>query len=149
MTIRLGRAIIVIGALCLVISPTGCKKGTGTVSGKVTFGGKPVGWGTVSVFASDNIQYTGQLSPEGTYSIPGVPNGPCRITVASPNPDLAKGGGPPAAGLGEGGAIDGDVNQTMPAPADWVQIPEKYGHPDQSGLTAVVNSNTTIDLNLD
>lgn len=145
MTCRYGCYI----TFCLLLALSGCGPKKGTVSGNVTFGGKPVVWGTVSLFASDNVQYTGQITPEGTYSIPDVPNGPVRITVASPNPDGAARGGAAAVRSAEGNNVDGSPGQALPAKGDWLAIPEKYGIPDQSGLTGEVKKNTVINLHLE
>ena len=64
-----------------LLAVCGCSPGKGTVSGKVTYKGKPVVWGTVSAVASDNVQYAAPITPQGTYSIPNVPYGSLTVTV--------------------------------------------------------------------
>jgi hypothetical protein len=141
------RRIVPLGALCLALLAGGCGS-RGTVSGKVTHKGKPVVWGTVSVFASDDVQYAGQLTPEGTYSIPDVPSGQVRITVSSPNPDGTGRGGPAAANGGLGDSPGPEAAATRPPPGIWFPIPAKYSEPSRSGLTGTVRGNTVIDLDL-
>src|SRR5205823_14560750 len=85
-----------------LLAVCGCSPGKGTVSGKVTYKGKPVVWGTVSAVASDNVQYAAPITPQGTYSIPKRPGRPVRLTVSSPNPGVK-----PGSPLARGGAGDG------------------------------------------
>src|SRR5437867_3499718 len=75
----------------LLVVAGGCSSATATVSGKVTYKSKPVVWGTVSVIASDELQYGGLITSEGTYAIAGVPGGPARLLVSSPKPGTEAG----------------------------------------------------------
>src|SRR5262245_32889412 len=136
--------------LCLLGFVSGCGPSGGTVSGKVTYRGKPVTMGHVTMIGSDNVQYVGDITSEGTYSIPHVPGGPVKITVSSPNPNIAQraraiGPGP------RGGA--GDLEEAAPppptAPTGWVEIPPEFADPEQSGLTGTVKSATIINLDLE
>ena len=133
--------------LAVIFAVVGCGPSKGTVSGTVTFKGKPVTSGSVSLFGSDNIQYSSQISPDGTYSIPDVPGGPAKFLVVSPNPNDAarqrvRTGGGPLDGPAGGGATP-----VVPK-SSWVEIPETYGDPATSGLTGTVNGPTTINLEL-
>ncbi len=145
MTRRFVLHLLPLAALCLLSA--GCGPPKGTVSGKVTHKNKPVVWGTVTIIASDNVQYAAQITPEGTYSIPNVPGGPVKISLTSPNPDGNVRGGPAATA---GGAGDGGGGNTAPAikPGAWFAIPEKYSDPQKSGLTGTVRGDTTIDVDL-
>jgi hypothetical protein len=129
--------------LLLVVSAGCFGPSRGTVSGQVTYKKKPVTWGTVSVIASDNIQYPGEITPEGTYSIPNVPGGPVKILVTSPNP----GDGRRPGGVARGG---GDLEaKGARAPATkWVPLPDKYGDLAKTDLTGTVEGDTVIDLHL-
>jgi hypothetical protein len=141
------RTAVFVGPVLVV---GGCSSKGGTLSGKVSHKGKPVVWGTVSVFGRDNIQYAGQITPEGTYSVPNVPGGPVKIAVSSPNPDGAARGGP-AAAIARGGAGDlgggPDPNPVVQSKT-WFAIPDKYADPQQSGLTGTVKGDTIINLDL-
>src|SRR5262245_13565118 len=128
-----------------LLALAGCGSGKGTVSGTVAYNGKKLTSGTVSVIASDGIQYAAQITTDGKYSIPNVPSGPVKITVSSPNPDDAIRGGP-AAARGKGAAAQGDLgggDQPLPPrdpipPGSWMAIPEKYSDLEKSGLTGNV-----------
>ena len=138
-----------VAVLGLLLIACGCSS-RGTVSGKVTFRGKPVVWGTVSVIASDNVQYAAQITSEGTYSIPNVPTGPAKFAVSSPNPDGTARGGPAAAndGAGDRGSA-GEGGPPNPPPGAWFALPEKYNDPLKSGLTGTVGAQSTVDLILE
>ena len=138
-----------LGAALIAVVGCGSK---GTISGKVTYKGKSLASGSVSVIASDNIQYVSAIAPDGTYSIANVPTGPARFTVTSPNPgdtlqaNLKRG---PSRGVGDLDSQPAPPPQPAPGPGGWFSIPDKYGDPDQSGLTGTVGSpKTNIDLEL-
>src|SRR5262245_32141293 len=140
-----------IAALCLGLAAVGgCGKGRSTVSGKVSYKGKSVVWGTVTLIASDNVQYVGDITPEGTYSVPNVPAGPVKVGVSSPKP-----GGvnrkPRAKGTAEF-TVDRTASppdKPMPDPGKWFEIPLALADPTTSGLTGEVkSSSTTINLEL-
>lgn len=72
------------GAL-LALTALGCG-GRGDVTGKVTYKGKPLVFGTVQFEASDKSFKQGTINEDGTYSIQGVPVGDANVAVNSPNP---------------------------------------------------------------
>ena len=129
----------------LVLAAGGCSPARGTVTGKVTYKDKVVSWGTVSIFASDNMQYSGEIAADGTYAIANVPSGAVRFCVASPNPDFKKRG--PMPGNDRGG-IRRDPKQFRSPPANWVSLPERYSELQSTTLTGTVRSHTTIHLEL-
>jgi hypothetical protein len=149
------RPVLRLVPLCAagLLALAGCGGDKGTLSGKVTYQGKPVVLGYVSVIASDNVQYAGPINSDGSYSIPNVPGGPVKIAVSSPNPG-AKPGSPAAAGEGrkvKGGTGDLPGEEAGPpgaAPAGWVALPEKYADPQTSGLANSVRGDTVINLDL-
>jgi hypothetical protein len=132
----------------VLISACGCGTSKGTVSGKVMRQGKPVVWGNVTLIASDNAAYAAPITPEGTYSIPNVPEGPVKLCVTSTNPDGAARGGPAAARAEIADRASSGPSR-LPSAGAWIAIPEKYSDPEQSGLIGTVKKDTTIDLNLD
>jgi hypothetical protein len=135
-------------AVAMLFLASGCSSKT-TVSGKVTYKGKPVVWGTVSIIAKDNIQYAAQINPDGTYTIPNVPTGPAKFAVSSPNPDGTARGGPAAAngGAGDRGS-GGEGGPPNPPAGTWFPLPEKYTDPLKSGLAGTIGSGP-FDLNLE
>ena len=137
--------------LGLLLCVSGCSS-KGTVSGKVTYKGNPVTSGSVSLIASDDIQYASDIGPDGSYSIPNVPGGPVRFFINSPNPNanMAFRNAPRDIrgenDLGGGGAAPPVV---PPPPAGWVQLPDKYSDPEKSELTGNVSKDTVINLVLE
>lgn len=146
MTSRILTRLASIAVLCFLLAGIGCGS-QGTLSGTVTYKNKKVVWGSVSVIASDNIQYAGEITPEGTYSIAKVPTGPVKLSVVSPNPSGTERGGPAAA---RGGTGDSPDPERSPVPKGaWFAIPEKYADPMKSGLSATVKGETQHNITLE
>src|SRR4051794_17669711 len=61
----------------------GCQ-GRGDMTGKVSYKGKPVPFGTVLVQSNDGSSHQANIEPDGTYSIQGVLVGTVRVAVNSP-----------------------------------------------------------------
>jgi hypothetical protein len=137
----------------------GCAPGTGTVSGKITYNGKPLP-GAIVMFqpaAAGQNPVTLALDAESRYSVT-LPTGEVSVTVNTrdivpkvsmkmpapgPEPDDKAKGGP------EGGADaakgDGDAR---PA-GNRMPIPDRYAKVETSGLKYTVKSgNQTYDIDL-
>jgi hypothetical protein len=142
--------VLALAAVVSVIAVSGCTKPKGSVTGTVTHKGKKVVWGGVTLVASDGVVYSGQINPDGTYTIPGVPSGDVKIAVTSPDPGgSTRGGRPVGGGFNEaGGAGPGAGATNLPPPGAWFALPDKYGDPLQSGLTGTVNGDTKLDITL-
>jgi hypothetical protein len=97
----------------------------GDVDGKVHFKGQPLNGGAVTLVGDLNDTYSGELQPDGTYKVRNVPSGAYRVVIAAAAPDPGK------------------------KPARVVRIPVKYGHPQTSGLTCIVQpGQQTVDFDL-
>src|SRR5581483_4523419 len=72
-------------AAALLVLAIGCG-GYGDVSGKVTYKGKALVWGTVQFEGSDNMLKQGNINSDGTYSISEVAKGEAKVAVSSINP---------------------------------------------------------------
>src|SRR5262245_25668289 len=72
-------------AALLALVAAGCG-GRGDVSGRVTYQGKPLVWGTVQFEGSDNLIKQGNIKPDGTYAVAGVAVGEAKVAVSSINP---------------------------------------------------------------
>lgn len=90
----------------------------GTVTGRVTFKGQCLPSGKVSIMSEGGVVCSGDISPEGRYTVYRVPGGPAKIAVATYPP-------PPP----------GPVPTTPPK---YVPIPRRYRDFEKSALTCTV-----------
>lgn len=154
------RAAGAAGVLLAALLFGGCGGANESLSGTITNKeGKPVTWGTVSVVGPDNRVYSAPIQPDGTYRIAGLPRGPVRLAVSSPNPtpqpvpaQAAPAKAAPGAAGGKAGKSKAEVKRAFGAdpktiappntpvpqnpPGGWTPIPGKYANPQTSGLTA-------------
>lgn len=146
---RLPRAAVAAALLALA----GCGGSTATVSGKVTYQGKPVVFGSVVLIGADGLPKNGQIQPDGTFTVAGVAVGTAKVAVSSPMPPGAETGKKSAAG----GKDAGDDDKIPPAGGSgvdpavakaWFPLPEKYGDPEKSGLTVTVGDGKPVQFDL-
>jgi hypothetical protein len=137
---------LVLPALLLCL---GCGGRKGEVSGKVTYRGKPLPAGAVTFFGpGDQMVGSAAIFADGAYRIPKVPVGPVRITVSAP----ATIRDPKAPQRKGGKRIDPhDRKAIEEAKKSLIRldVPSKFGLPDQSGLTYTVQPGSqehNIDL---
>jgi hypothetical protein len=126
----------------LLAALAGCG-GTGDVSGRVTYQGKPVTSGKVMLVGADGTPHYGDIGADGAYRVAGVPTGEVLATVASPKPGEARPERPGGSGRG------GDRRAPAADPAEaaaqaalakrWFSIPEQYADPARSGLKVNVS----------
>jgi hypothetical protein len=137
MTAREQRGLL-LAALLTSISLCGCGPSMGSLSGKVTYGGKELTTGTVLLLGSDGIPLTAAIGPDGSYRFDRAPVGPAQIGVSSPDPVVEK---QKIDNWSAGrGRVKGKEEKPKPAPArsavgsGWFPIPAKYATPEKSGL---------------
>src|SRR5262245_46478087 len=125
----------------LALAVTGCA-GQGDVSGKVTYKGKALVWGTVQFEGSDKIIKQANIKSDGTYSVSGVATGEAKVAVSSINPKSS----------------DFQMRQVEGRPAPkprpevkgWFPIPDKYDAPHKSGLVYTIKrGENPIDIVLE
>lgn len=121
---------------CLTfLTLTGC--GSNSVSGKVTYNGKPLVGGTVTFFTADQQVKSSVIGADGTYAIDKLATGPAKITVSPPVP-------PPRMPTGmrmdpkKMGAPAGEGPRTTNVKP--VSLPAKYTDPAKTELTYTVTS---------
>lgn len=122
--------------VCTIIgSLVGCGGGTGSLKGNVTFQGKPVVAGTVTVFASDGAVCLGEIQSDGTYEIRTVATGKAKITVYSPDRTkltglerLERKAVADASAKTRGADPKASADEASPRvnPPGWLKLPEKY-----------------------
>jgi hypothetical protein len=106
-------------------------KALGTVEGKVTVDGSPANAGSVTFASTGGQSLSGQIQPDGTYKVVGVPVGPAKVFL-SPPPQM------PAVAAAPKGSADmpgGPATVAKPVP-----IPRKYINAESSGLSTTVKS---------
>jgi len=168
-TSKPGRRLVVgLAVFCCVVS-SGCAGGVGDISGKITYKGKPVVYGTVGFVGADGLPRSSRINPDGTYTVKDVAAGEAKITIDSPQPVSKEGSG------GGGGRQKGrDAAKEKDAPKDapkvdrgggreeapeyvdpqiaknWVQIPPSYGDVAKTKLRFTVRKGpNTYDIILD
>ena len=140
---RRSRFRFAVPACCLIacLTATGCGS-SGSVSGKITYKGEPLGGGKV-VFNSTEGKPSASASiePDGHYSIDKIAAGAVKITVETKSAQPVKGppGGMPTP---PPGAFPKDApsmyNPASQPKGKYVPIPENYADPEKSGLTYTV-----------
>jgi hypothetical protein len=91
----------------------GCR---GPVTGTVTIDGKTLGGGSITFVCIDDPKYrvVAPLRGDGTFSVADAPLGRVRVAVETESTRVGN-------------------------PGSYTRIPEKYGKPDTSGLTATID----------
>jgi len=132
--------LVAVAAL-LTLTVTGCGR-RGDVSGKVTYKGKPLVFGTVQFEGSDHMVKQGNINNDGTYSVRGVTTGEAKVAVSSANPNSS------------------DFQVRMPESLrkkipprpevkGWFPIPQEYQDLSKPKLSYTVNSGqNTFDIDL-
>jgi hypothetical protein len=119
----------------LLAALAGCAGGKSALTGKVTYKGKAIVFGTVVVQGADGLQIPGTINPDGTYRVTGIAAGKALVGVVSRDP------GPTAAPKGRVSGKTSRDAEDGPGPADrprWFALPQKYEDPSRSGLTTTL-----------
>jgi hypothetical protein len=134
-------------AALLTLAVSGCESDRGSVSGKVTYRRQPLGGGTVLFYGPDQSVTASLIAADGTYRAPNLPLGHFRVAVV-PHPPIPPGlsranrEAPPAARAPAVYTVSGPEVRA-------VRIPERYRHPERSGLSLQVDrAEQTYDIEL-
>jgi hypothetical protein len=117
-----------VALVLLVLTVSGCGRGAGDVSGKVSFKGSPLtgGWVTFNYPNGKHTPVSGAIGPDGTYRIAGCPAGEARLTVRAASKQGKKANGP------------------KPPP-----IPVRFADPEKTDLVVTVKGGSQrLDLEL-
>jgi hypothetical protein len=130
-------SVLVLFAVCL--SETGCSKKVGgasaTISGKVTYKGRPLTGGTMFLWSKEDVKFPVDIDGLGNFSMTDVPVGEATVTFDT---DWVKGREKSAgtSGKGIGGPVAfGGKSAPAAAPLKYVKLPAKYTNRNQSKLT--------------
>jgi hypothetical protein len=137
-------AVLLVSGVCLV---SGCSKPMGNVTGKVTYKGKALEFGSVIIAAADGTSLGGDIEPDGTYLIKNVPVGKGKVSVTAQDPKKIEENRKMAQALREGHTIPASGKPGFNSSVN--TIPDTYGDTEKSGLTVEVKAGTTqndIDL---
>jgi len=162
---RLGSLLVLIGVLAVLLP--GCSRPVGSISGKVTYQGKPLKGGNVSFQSTEGREsFAATIGEDGTYSVPKIIGGSYKVCVETDSlkpplsagiskgpsdPKDAKAGPPPGAQLPEGYKPDNTASGARAAEnrKRYVQIPPAYGKPETTDLAYEFKGGTeTYDINL-
>jgi hypothetical protein len=121
-------------AAALLAGACGCAR-TATVTGKVTYQGRPVTHGSVVFRSADKTARSGVIGPDGSYTVQGVHPGEVKVAVLSRDPSKARGKRTP--------------EERAEAKKSWFPLPRKFEDPETSGVGYTVEAGTVrcdIDL---
>jgi len=147
MTLRNAWGAGFVGLICLVLalSPVGCGGPfTGSVSGTVTYHGKPLEGGVVAVLHPDGRTAQGVIKENGTYTIKDAPGGDVKVTVITVReiPPLPK-------GIKLPGGIGGEQSEKVSPAGKYIKIPGKYATDATTPLTTKITKNgETFNIDL-
>jgi hypothetical protein len=148
---RLGRSFLLLALLAWVAVAPGCAKPMGDVSGKVTYKGNLLPYGSVTYWAADGSGWQGGIGSDGSYSIKGIPVGPAKISVISVDPEYERVGKELVTKAREKKGKPMTAAD-MPKAADmnkWRKSPEKYANQETSGLEFEVKAGQQVhDIDL-
>ena len=138
------------GIVCLAAGGCGPKRPeTFPVSGRVTYKGRPVARGLVAFYPAEGRMATGDIGPDGRYSLTtfragdGALPGHHRVTIDAKR---IVGAFWPPAHESQGGKSHGQLGYA--GKVEWL-VPEEYSHHETSPLRAeVTRGENTIDFDL-
>jgi hypothetical protein len=141
-----GRLASLAALAALTALAAGCGKSSGTISGKVTYQGKPLPYGSVQFISASGLALVGVIESDGSgsYSIPNVPVGKAQISVTCQDPKYADFMKQLSAS-----ARDKSIPRPKGSPDQFNLIPGKYFDPSTSGLSCEVKGGQqTHDITL-
>jgi hypothetical protein len=133
------RVALALLLLSTALLAAGCGIPTGDVTGTVSYKGQPLKTGSVTFFTQHGAR--GDLiNEDGTYTVRDVPCGEAKVTVVSQDDEkmvaYVKALSAASREKKDKGAA---ALPALPPSGTFALIPEKYGIPEQSGLSASVN----------
>ncbi len=125
------RRIAAMMLLVLLVGAGGCGK-TATVTGNVTYQGRPVTYGSVIFLNADRTARSCAIATDGSYRVEGVLPGAVNIAVISRDP--AKGRSAVRGRKSTSPAKTAEASPSVPA-MGWFPLPSRFESPAASGLS--------------
>jgi hypothetical protein len=122
-----------------LLAAGGCG-GSARVTGKVTYQGRPVTYGSVIFLSTDKTARSGVILPDGSYTIEGVPPGEAKIGVISRDPSKGRSTvrtGKPARPSRKRVAPQRAAKDASPG---WFRLPAKLEDPETSGIRCTIDA---------
>jgi hypothetical protein len=149
---RLSRAIslfvfsmtVFLTASCASNAPVALPESGTTVSGTVTYNGKPVHFALIIVQAvNGGAVANGSIQPDGKYEVKNAPVGEVKVAV---NTDAGK--GELITAQMQGGMYTGpDGKKAKRVSIDYNQVPKKFQSPETTTITTTLNKgDNTFDI---
>lgn len=107
------------------------------ITGKVSYQGYPVHYGSVIFLSADKTARSGVIERDGSYTVEDVPRGATKIGVISHNPAKGRSAARSRKAASAGKASPGSAG---PAIEGWFPLPPKFESPETSGLGCTVES---------
>jgi hypothetical protein len=86
MAYRVGGGAIALLVVIVGLSAYASGGGSATVSGRITYLGRPVIWGSVILVGPDGRSAVGRIQPDGTFTVANAPTGEVGVSITSPDP---------------------------------------------------------------
>jgi hypothetical protein len=139
-------AVVALGVVIVGLSAYAAAA-SATVSGRVTFQGRPVIWGSVILVGSDGRSVVGRIQPDGTYTVTNAPMGEVGVSITSPDPLVQH-----YATQIKTSRDRIPVAQWAAPPVDrqqWFVLPQRYENAKDSKLTLTVKRGSNSDCDFD
>jgi hypothetical protein len=137
-----------VGVLLVVVGLFFLGKPKGTVTGRVTFRGRPVMYGAVVLVGKDGIAAAGRIETDGTYTVEKAPVGEVSVGVVSKDPVYVH-----RVTVLKNTREQVTAAALAPPPGvdrrKWMPLPQQYEDPTSSGLSTTIRKGTNeFDINL-
>ena len=119
---------------------SGCGPTKADVKGTVTYKGKALEGGSIQIQSTKGV-VGGDIQPDGTYMVKGVPTGPAKVTVACTDESAMQYNRELAKGMRE--HKSGQPIPQKDKPKDTLKTPARYADFDKSGLNVEVKGPVT------
>jgi hypothetical protein len=122
------------------IAAAGCgSREPASVHGTVTYNGRPITSGTLTLMGPDNKVATSNIGPDGSYAIDSITPGKVLVAVYSPDPVATLSPEFRAARAGRT-PVKSQVTRMPVSDSKWFPLPERLANPDTSEVVIEVNS---------